>query len=354
MDKKTDYKKIYKESFNDSVEFMEMYFDKVYRDDEAMLLDIDGIPASGLLLKQYMMNFHGITVPVGYICGAATARRMRSHGYMSELLLEALRKAYDSGDYLLTLKPADRPLYGYYDRFGFTTVFYIQEERYTSAHTFDDSDGIFSFSLDATDDRVREKFRILNSLRIGTLLFDNQDYDVIVEDNRLDKGEIVSAFNTVSQEVEAIAFAVRNEERITVRDILYVTEQAREAVLGEVKRRFGEYPVTVITRPDDESGVPIEARGMGRIVNVLAVLEAIASSNNKLRAAIRVHDHHLPQNSHIYIIDNGCVTINDGFGGKLDLDVTQEVLTTIVFSAPHVGSIFNLPTFRPFMTLMLE
>lgn len=354
MDKKSEYRKIYKESFGDSDEFTEMFFDKVCREKEIMMLDIDGILASALLLKRFMMNFHGEIIPTGYICAAATARKMRGRGYMSDLILETLKKSFENGDYFVSLIPAERSLYPFYDRFGFTTVFYIQEERYTSAHKFRDGEGFFSFIYSATDDKVRKAFNLLSSLRSGTLLFDNDDYDIIVEDNRLDNGEIVSAYNPETDSIDAVAVAVFDSERIIVRDILYVSDIAREAVLSEVKRRFGEYPVTVIARPDDCANVRIEARGMGRIVNLFSVLETIAATSPKLRAAIRVNDRFLPQNNHIYVVDNGKVVINDGFAGRLDLDVTQEVLTSIIFSAPKVGMIFNLPAFRPFISLMLE
>ena len=354
MDKKTEYKKIYKESFNDSNEFIDLFFNKVYDEEQAIMLDIDNIPVSALLLRQFKMNFHSSDLPLGYICAAATARKMRSHGYMSELILETMRRAYDIGDFMLALIPANRALYAYYDKFGFNTVFYIKEERYTSAHIFNNGEGAFDFSLAPTDDRVKKMFFILNNLREFSVKLGEDDYEIMVEDNRLDGGQIVSAYNVAADSVDAIAIAVVDDDRILVRDILAVTDIAREAVLGEVLKRFPGLPMTVVAIADDSRVAPLQAHGMGRIINSEMTLKAIAASTPKLKASIRVYDHQLPQNNHIYTIDNGTVTVNDGFGGKLDLDVTQEVLTSIIFSAPKMGTIFNLPTKRPFMSLMLE
>ena len=57
---------------------------------------------------------------------------------------------------------------------------------------------------------------------------------------------------------------------------------------------------------------------------------------------------------HIYVIDRGEVIINDGFGGKIDIDVTQEVLLSILSSDKPIGEIFNLPTARPYISMMMD
>ena len=65
-----------------------MFFTRVYRDDDVMVLRPDGNgsrPASALLLQRYAMNFHGATVGCAYICGAATRRNERGKGLMTRL-----------------------------------------------------------------------------------------------------------------------------------------------------------------------------------------------------------------------------------------------------------------------------
>jgi len=354
MDKKAGFKNIYKESFEDTPDFIEFFFNKVYHEDEAIMLDIDNTPVSALLLHRYSMNFHGKNLPVGYICAAATARRMRGRGYMSELILESIRRSYDNGDFLMTLVPANSALYRYYSKFGFSSVFFISEERYASAHKFDDGGGIFSFDIPPTDSRVKDKFQILSNLRQNSVLHGPDDFDIIVGDNELDGGEIISAYNILAGTIDAVAVAIPCCDMINIREILSVSSIAREALLAEISKRFGNLPIRIITAPDNNGNVPIEIHGMGRIVDVRTTLEAIASESPDFSAAFRVHDNQLAQNSHTYIINNGTVEINDSYKGRLDLDISQEVLTSIIFSAPKMGAIFNLHTSRPFMPLMLE
>ncbi|MCM1297913.1 MAG: hypothetical protein NC311_20445, partial [Muribaculaceae bacterium] len=110
----------------------------------------------------------------------------------------------------------------------------------------------------------------------------------------------------------------------------------------------------ILTMPDNASFSPIEPRGMAEIVNVDKVLSHYAASYPETKAVIKVTDPIIDDNNHIYFIDNGSCTRNDGFLGKLDLDVNIDVLTSILFSSKKVGMIFGLTTCRPFISLMLD
>lgn len=93
---------------------------------------------------------------------------------------------------------------------------------------------------------------------------------------------------------------------------------------------------------------------MGRLVNVGKALGIIAEANPKIRLSIKVTDSLLPENSHIYTIANGECTVTDDYNGALDLDVSVEVFTDIIFSSPKIGAIMGLPCERPHMSLMLD
>ena len=109
-----DIRKLWTDTFDDKAEWVEIFFTRVYRDDDVMVLRPDGNgsrPASALLLQRYAMNFHGATVGCAYICGAATRRNERGKGLMTRLLATSLREARERGDMLVTLIPAEGPLY---------------------------------------------------------------------------------------------------------------------------------------------------------------------------------------------------------------------------------------------------
>ena len=111
------------------------YFDQIYRDEEALLLkDATDAPVSSMMLQRYAMSFHGQEPGVSYIAGAATRRSKRGQGFMTRLMLAALEKSAADGDILCTLIPANEALYFFYGRYGFSTVFYTKEQRFTAFH----------------------------------------------------------------------------------------------------------------------------------------------------------------------------------------------------------------------------
>lgn len=354
MEKKQEIKKIYRESFSDTAEYVEMYFDRVYDEREALVcLAENGMVASSLLLQRYKMTFGKETVDIGYIAAAATRRQFRDRGYMKRLVADALAAAKERGDLFVTLIPAAPWLFDYYARFGFSTVFYIEEQRYTSIHRFV-FDGDYVSDGDIDSDEVYEAFDRMMRSRPNCVLHSRRDFSNIIADNRLDRGAAVVIRGASTGEVAAIAFGVMREDSLVVKDLLARDADAAGAALDALSRHFPHVSVTVVGLPDDNTLLPIESRAMARMTDVLGVLKSIARQNRQLKMTVRVSDDMISDNNHIYFIDNGTCTINDGFRGQLDLDVTVDVMTAIVFSSEKVGRIFSLPTHRPFISLMLD
>lgn len=350
-----EIKEMWRETFRVSDEWLDMYFKKVYRQADLMTItagDDDDVIASSLLLQRYNMYFHSAPIPVGYVSGAATLRRYRDRGYMKQLMHDALFASFERGDVLMTLIPASRHLYFYYDRLGFTTVFYVDEERYTEKHTFPmqfrydvvnprESHEVFQF----VDDKLKE--------RDNVMLHTYDDFQNIISDTLLDGGSATALANHHTGEIEAFILAAPANERVSVRELLYTNEDARNAALSHVMTLFPGMPLTVIS-PADSRRIPIHARGMARIINARKLLAAYAARYPRLRMSIKLYDSLLPQNNHIYVIDRGEVIINDGFGGKIDLDVTQEILLAILCSDSPIGDIFDMPTARPYISMMMD
>lgn len=355
MSSKENIKAIWREVFNPTNEWLEMYFGNVYRDEDLMTLtagDDDDVIASALLLQQYKMQFHGVDVPVAYVSGAVTRRQYRGRGYMKELMNSALREAYDRGDVMMTLIPADRHLYFYYDKFGFSTVFYIDEERYTELHTFPVI-GDYADVTPADSDEVYRAVDAMTRRRDNVMVHSRQDFSNILLDNSLDGGQAIVLRDNATGEIAAFALAVVVDNRVMVKELLYTNPDARDAALRRVTQHFPGKPLTILAPPDSRH-IPIRAQGMGRIINVGKLLSGYAARYPKIKLAVRVYDSLLPVNNHIYVVDRGEVVVNDGFGGRLDLDVTQEVLLSILCSDPSMGDIFNLPTGRPYMSMMMD
>lgn len=348
-------KNMWGEAFKLDSRWLDMYFDRVYRDNDLLTLtagDDDDVIASSLLLQRYVLYFHSVPLPMAYIAGANTRREYRARGYMKELVKLALEMAYDRGDALVSLIPANKRLFFYYDKLGFSTVFYIDEQRYTSIHRFDYGesytaiDPVNSHEVYAAFDRMMKE-------RDNVVLHTYDDFQAIMEDVHLDGGQTIALRNNNNGALEVIALVAPDDDRLIVKEILWVTEDARNAALEYARKLYPGKPITVLAPPSNRD-IPVHSRGMARLVNARKLLSAYAMRYPKLSQSIRLYDPIIPENSHIYIMDRGEVVVNDGFGGHIDLDVSPETLLSILCSDSPIGEIFNLPTSRPYMSLMFD
>ena len=259
MSKRDEIKKIWTECFKDPRGYVDMFFDQVYRDDEAMLLtDQSGAAVSSLLLQHFTMSFHGSEPSVSYIAGAATRRSKRGQGYMSRLMVDALRESAVRGDMLCSLIPADEALFFFYRRYGFSTVFYTKEQRFTSFHSFSVK-GEYHHVDNEMSDEVWCAFDRFQRRRKCYVLHSRRDFYNILSDLKADGGDfVVMAKDDEDSGSEIVSMAWARKEG----DLLLVTD-----VMG--LRRTSGRSQTVALSQRQHSGAPLRPPGRfdGRTVD---------------------------------------------------------------------------------------
>ena len=357
----TDTKKqkihdIFDQAFPEDPAWNKWFFDEVYDDAEAMILDKEGNAVSSLLVNPYTFKYFGSDFRLAYISGVATTRGQRGKGYMHELMTEALHQIAEREYAMAAVVPATDHLYFFYDRFGFATVVYVDCERYTSLHSFVTEPRFVPVEPTAADLRRLEGERAIG------VLHDDRQVRQILYDNMHERGCAVAVADTTTvtdtNEVPrtvAIAFAVPSDhdEAVTVRSLWAEDEYAAEAVLALVRERFSDRHFEVWAQPVNPR-VRLRARAMLRIIDVGKVLTATAAADRKAYQVIRVHDALIPANNGVFFIKDGKCTRSDSTMRSLTLDVDISVLTTILFSDPKIGKIFGIPTDRPALPLMLD
>ena len=358
MSKRDDIIKVWQESFSDSREYVAMYFDRVYRDDEAMTLtDPQGNVVSSLLLQHYGMSFQGAEVPVSYIAGAATRRAQRGNGYMSQLVRDALQASAERGDMLCTLIPARSALYYFYSRFGFARVFYTKEQRFTALHSFP-VEGEYHLMEDVAADDVWEAFDRFQHERECYVLHTRRDLDNIQADLDMDGGDfvVIGADDEVrGPRIVSMAWAVRRNDLLLVNDVMGEDEDARTAAMRALRERYPGVPFLLLGRPTDVVGGRLMPRGMARVVNAGMLLSTVAARHDKWQSRIRVSDRLLPSlNAHTFIIKGGECVVDDSYSGPLDLDISVDVLADVAFSSTEIGEVMRFPSVRPMISLMLD
>ena len=80
MDKKQQIVNLWRTCFGDSEAFISLYFDRVYKDENAMTIEKDGKIVSALQIVPHTMTYLGTEISVGYISGACTTPEERGKG----------------------------------------------------------------------------------------------------------------------------------------------------------------------------------------------------------------------------------------------------------------------------------
>ena len=346
MTHKNEFRKLFRDSFAADPRWLEWFVDEVYTDDDLLWLDTDGKLTSAMLLSPYPMSYRGAILPASYISCVATARSERGKGLMHKLMIRALNAAASRGDALVCLIPETRRLYFFYDRFGFATVFYTDELRYTSVHKFASGEDFRPV------EPAYDMFSRLESIRPCGIRHDEKRFHQILKDIDLGGGLALAVSDGMG--AEAMAFVELGREAKVI-DLLYSSDEAAEAVMALMRDKAGERPVIVKAWPSEaKNGPALRARGMARIVNVDMMLSALAASAPEVDQVVRVYDPIIPSNNGIYILHRGQCEHVDSTHRRVTLDVTVDVLARLLFSAPSIGQVFNLPTQRPFISLMLD
>lgn len=347
------YKDLFRSAFEESQGWTGWFFSEVFRPEYLRVLpdvSANGRVVSALLSMPYKMNYSGVVLPVDYICGVATAPQARGKGRMTELMRMTLDGAQRSGSVLSVLIPATRRLYFFYDSFGFSTVFYADEERYTSVHDFNGhTDSIVEKDPDF------DTFRRLERQAGASVLHSSDDFRHVLADIAMDGGRVAAVGDSLTGDA-AMAFAVgRSDGTVLVKTLLAESEKAADAVLALLRQYFGERPFLVMRPPVSGMRARMRTRGMLRINDVERLLGALAAVYPSLKTCIRVSDP-------LIVANNGCFNVSDGFCHRTDrpvkrvpdYDIDVGILARLVFGSPALSQVTGIPAVRPWMSLMLD
>lgn len=138
-DRLADVLSLWKQGFpSDSEEDIRAFGDTLKGEARPLLLLVEGEARSMAFVIPAQMN--GYTV--WYVYAAATARAHRGRGYFGDLLRELSHRATKAGVHGLFLRPATPSLFNYYSRFGFKSLFYVNESSCEAKELYVDNNDL--------------------------------------------------------------------------------------------------------------------------------------------------------------------------------------------------------------------
>ena len=252
MDKKQQIVNLWRTCFGDSEAFISLYFDRVYKDENAMTIEKDGKIVSALQIVPYTMTYLGTEISVGYISGACTTPEERGQGLMRQLLQETFD--YSVETYIRPNTPVQLP-----------KITVIQPEVPTT-------DELFAYF----NRKLRE--------RPSCILHSQDDFITILRDLQLDNGGMYTALDE-NEKVVGMAFALPleagtapSDKKLFIKELLYDSEEIKALLLQELTLQNNISQATVNTPPTPPGTLPM---GMARIIDTKRMIHLWLSKQHE-------------------------------------------------------------------------
>lgn len=146
---------LWNEAFGDSEKEILFFINEKYIPENTLIIEENGEIASMLFLLEGKMCINGIDYPSYYLYAACTLKKYRGRGFMAKLLEEAREIAASRKVDFICLMPGEKSLFGFYEKFGYRTVF-SKKVLTTDVHTDVESVDLISECADNYDS-IRNK-----------------------------------------------------------------------------------------------------------------------------------------------------------------------------------------------------
>lgn len=256
-DKKKSALRLWEECFEDTEQFVEFYFNNIYKDRYTYIGLNMSTPVSHLQTIPYRISIDGKTFPANYISGACTSEEARGKGYIRSLMLEALGERKKKGDIYSILIPANDELFNFYEtKLGYKPFFF--EEKTESISLI--KDFLPNNPIKATDIigiiKNIERLRIFPCVKhsIGQIrniireyeIFENYDIIYIKDNNHTFHG---------------VAFVECNGEHILIKEI-FCSRNSSDYLFEKIITKYPNKKIFVTTPISKYSDTKSIKKGM--------------------------------------------------------------------------------------------
>ena len=298
---KAEVRRLWERCFQDTPEFMDLYFHLRYRDELNESIVRDGHLVSALQIIPYELTSWQTRLPMAYLSGVCTHPDARRQGLMRRLLAQTHRRLHREGYPVSTLIPAEPWLFDCYAASGYAAVFDYEWEDFTPATTDygqplsireyrEDTQGVYDYF----DRKMGE--------RPCCVQHSEDDFRVVMADRRLSKGGRCVARR--GHDVAGLAFCVPVESVCRVNECLSDGPDVTQALAkAACERAFVER--AELLHPVSGHGERRQL-GMLRVIHAEKALSLYARAHPDTDACWRVTDPDIPENNATFRLTQGC------------------------------------------------
>lgn len=338
MSTKEDVKKLWKLCFDDSDEFIEMYFRLRYSNKVNLAIKSDSETIAALQMLPYPMTFCGRTVPTSYISGACTHPNFRKKGIMYELLSQSFACMLQNGVALSTLIPAEPKLFDYYARLGYAPVFRTSAKEITISE-FVSSQEIIVKKVIHFDKVIYQYLNARLSARPCCIQHTRDDFKVILADLAISDGALFFAEEKGSS--AGVAILHRDGNTVRIDELFADSIEVKNNILYHIKQETGcDHMILLMPSSDNAESFQL---GMARIIDVKTVLQLYAAFHPEEKMQLSLFDKQLYVNNGYYYLDKGQCKFSKTKLQGIHIELCIDELTDRLLTPLH-----------PYMSLMMN
>jgi predicted GNAT family N-acyltransferase len=282
--KRKQIQHLWKTVFDDSDEFIHLYFTKVYQDENALIIQKEGQIVSALQMLPYTMTFYGEEISVAYISGACTVPSEQGKGLMKKLLQNAFDEMKKRKIAVSALIPAGKWLFNYYRSQGYTEIFEYSLNTYIrNEQPLANPDGILVQPKENPDLLTYSYFDRKLRTRPLSIQHSYDDFAIILNDLNVSGGQFFVAFNSAKQPV-GMAFVSPSEitkesgeGSLLIKELFYENEEVKERLLYEITRHYNLVKATYRTPVSNNQ--PAHPYGMAKVIDTERLIRLWVSAH---------------------------------------------------------------------------
>lgn len=336
---KEKVKTLWRHCFDDSDEFIDMYFRLRYSNEVNIAIKSGEEVVTALQMLPYPMTFGERIIQTSYISGACTHPDYQGNGMMRELLAQAFARMLHNGSAVSTLIPGESWLFDYYTRMGYAPVFRYSRTEITAVLKQSTDSGISVRSMTEYEEEVYLYLNRELTKRPYCIQHTVADFKVILADLAVTHDTLYVA--TQEEKVVGIAVTYREGKCLRIGELLADSQKITDDFLYQIQQGTGCNNLVIITPPaKDTESYPL---GMARIINARAVLQCYAAAYPEANMNIELTDKQLSVNNGYYYVNKGKCMFNKQRLPDSHIQVSIGELSEMILSPLH-----------PYMSLMMN
>lgn len=352
---KNQLKMLWKDLFNDDLEYIDWYFDNVYIEENTKIF-LENNRVYGMLFEnRYHLAIADEKFMGRYLVGVGVSSERRGEGIMKELLLESLSEAYRYGEEFIYLVPIDKKIY---ERFGFSYISMLSKYKLDFSAL---SDLKKEFRIERIQNenyeqtlliKLKEFYKEVSKEYYIKVAREKEDYRKILSEVFAENGLVYISYDILGK-INGYMSLIK-PENIYVKELLFKDKSSLEGMLSILYGYKDYYKKIEIILPENtyledylnsERTVEknIENKVQARIVCVEKALKRISKELKEgEELKIYIQDRYIEKNTGIFKINKYEVKKIEG---EFDLSLSIKDLTSLVYGFRDYKSLKKIESF---------